>query len=60
MAHVIECDVCHNILPDGAPHLNIDRSGDFAVQVFGARTDYQVCDAECLAQLAAKLLEVTC
>lgn len=59
MAHVIECDGCHVILKGGESYLTIERTGanGWVMQAFGARSDWDVCSAACLADLAARLLE---
>lgn len=59
MASVIECDGCHKILKPSDPWLSIEKfgTGGWVVEEFGARNEFDVCSAECLAQLAANLLE---
>lgn len=59
MANVIECDGCHQILKPGAPYLSVEKLGTsgWVTEIFGARTEWDVCSPECLAQLAADLLE---
>lgn len=63
MASVIECDGCHQIIRGGAPYFSIERLGGnsgWTVSAMGARTEFDVCSADCLAQLAADMLEQPC
>lgn len=61
MANVIECDGCHKVLKPGSPYLTIEKLGTsgWVTEVFGARSEWDVCSPECLADLAATLLEGT-
>jgi hypothetical protein len=63
MSSAIECDGCHTILKNGEPYFCIERLGVGGLgvsEVFGARTEFDICSPACLGTLAADLLEATC